>query len=127
MSIDTEYYIYAEPFIIMLYLVFTFLSIQIWFLWKDIDMSELDLRSFINDSFFTRNCIYVYCFSMFFFGNSFFYGTGVPDVYFKALKVLALFGLVLFTYDWYSLLEPCATRKSLPQELVDLRCVLKKD
>ena len=127
MSIDTEYYIYAEPFIIMLYLVFTFLSIQIWFLWKDIDMSELDLRSFINDSFFTRNCIYVYCFSMFFFVNSFFYGTGVPDVYFKALKVLTLFGLVLFTYDWYSVLEKCDTRRSLPQELIDLRCVLKKD
>ena len=127
MSIDTEYYIYAEPFIIMLYLVFTFLSIQIWFLWKDIDMSELDLRSFINDSFFTRNCIYVYCFSMFFFVNSFFYGTGVPDVYFKALKVLTLFGLVLFTYDWYSVLEQCDTRRSLPQELVDLRCALKKD
>jgi len=127
MSIDTEYYIYAEPFIIMLYLVFTFLSIQIWFLWKDIDMSELDLRSFINDSFFTRNCIYVYCFSMFFFVNSFFYGTGVPDVYFKTLKVLTLFGLVLFTYDWYSVLEQCDTRRSLPQELVDLRCALKKD
>ena len=127
MSIDTEYYIYAEPFIIMLYLVFTFLSIQIWFLWKDIDMSELDLRSFINDSFFTRNCIYVYCFSMFFFVNSFFYGTGVPDVYFETLKVLTLFGLVLFTYDLYSVLEQCDTRRSLPQELVDLRCALKKD
>ena len=127
MSIENDYYIYAEPFIVMMYLVFVFLSIQIWFLWKDIDMSELDIRSFINDSFFTRNCIYVYCFSMFFFVNSFFYGTGVPDVYFETLKVLTLFGLVLFTYDLYSVLEQCDTRRSLPQELVDLRCALKKD
>ncbi|MBU3967907.1 MAG: hypothetical protein KKG76_11145 [Euryarchaeota archaeon] len=127
MSIETDYYIYAEPFIVSMYLVFIFLSVQIWFLWKDIDKSELDLKSFFNDSFFTRNCIYVYCFSTFFFIHGFFYGTTVPGVYFKALEVLTLCGLVLFTYDWYSVLEPCATRRSLPQELVDLRCVLKKD
>lgn len=127
MSIDTQYYIYAEPFIVSLYLIFIFLSIQIWFLWKDIDMRELNLKSFIDDSFFTRNCIYVYCFSVFFFTHGFFYGTGVPGMYFKTLEVLTLSGLVLFTYDWYSVLEPCATRKALPQELVDLHCVLKKD
>lgn len=127
MSIDKDYYIYAEPFIVMLYLIFTFLSVQIWFLWKDIDMSELNLKSIFNDSFFTRSCIYVYCFIMFFFVHGFSYGTAVPDIYFKTLEVLTLFGLVLFTYDWYSVLEQCATRRSLPQELVDLRCVLKKD
>lgn len=127
MSTETNYYIYVEPFIISLYLVFIFLSVQIWFLWKDIDKSELDLKSFFNDSFFTRNCIYVYSFSTFFFIHGFFYETTVPDVYFNALEVLTLCGLVLFTYDWYSVLEPCATRRSLPQELVDLRCVLKKN
>ncbi|MBU4222062.1 MAG: hypothetical protein KKD46_01295 [Euryarchaeota archaeon] len=126
MSIETNYYIYAEPFIVSLYLVFIFLSIQIWFLWKDIDKSELNMKSFLTDSFFTRNCMYVYCFSVFFMVHGFFFGTTVPDVYFKALEVLTLSGLVLFTYDWYSVLEPCATRKSLPQELVDLRCALKK-
>ena len=127
MSIENDYYIYIEPFIVMMYLVFVFFSIQIWFLWKDIDMSELNLKSFINDSFFTRNCIYMYCFIMFFFIHGFLYGTVVPDVYFKALEVLTSCGLVLFSYDWYSLLEPCATRRSLPRELVDLRCLLKKD
>lgn len=127
MSIDSEYYIYAEPFIVMLYLIFIFLSVQIWFLWKDIDMSELNIKPFMNDSFFIRNCIYVYCFSMFFLIHGFFYGNGVLGMYFKALEVLTLSGLVLFTYDWYSVLEPYATRKALPQELVDLRCVLKKD
>ncbi len=127
MSIETDYFIYADPFIISLYLVFIFLSIQIWFLWKDIDKSEMNIRSFFNDSFFTRNCIYVYCFIVFFIVHGFFYGTGVPGMYFKALEVLTLCGLVLFTYDWYHMLEPCATTRSLPQELVDLRCVFKKD
>jgi hypothetical protein len=127
MSIETNYYSYAEPFIVSLYLIFVFFSIQIWFLWKDIELSELNLKSFINDSFFTRNCMYVYCFSVFFIVHGFFYGTGVPGMYFQALEVLTLCGLVLFTYDWYSMLEPCATRRSLPQELVDLRRVLKKD
>ncbi len=127
MGIDKEYYVYIEPFIAMLYLVFIYLSIQIWLLWKDIDMSELDQKSFINDSFFARSCIYVYCLLMFFFINGFFKGTAVPDIYFKTFEVLALSGLVLFTYDWYSVLEPCATRKSLPQELTDFRCVSKKD
>jgi hypothetical protein len=126
MSIETNYFIYAEPFIISLYLVFIFLSIQIWFLWKDIDKSDLNIKSFFNDSFFTSNCMYVYSFSVFFIVHGFFNGTGVPGLYFKALEVLTLCGLVLFTYDWYHMLEPCATRRSLPQELVDIRCVLKK-
>lgn len=126
MGIDKEYYVYIEPFIAMLYLVFIYLSIQIWLIWKDIDMTELNHKSLINDSFFARSCIYVYCLIMFYLINGFFNGTAVPDLYFKTFEVLALCGLVLFTYDWYSVLEPCAARKSPPQELVDLRCV-KKD
>jgi len=63
-------------------------------LMKDIDMSELDLKSFINASFFTRNCIYVYLFQHVFLRNSFFYELACLMYILKALKVLTLFGLV---------------------------------
>ncbi|VVB85375.1 Uncharacterised protein [uncultured archaeon] len=126
MSIESDYYIFAEPFILALYLIFIFLSIQIWFLWKDIDKSELNVKSFFTDSFFKRNCIYMYYFSVFFISHGFFNGITVPELYFNVLRMLTLSGLVLFTYDWYSVLEPCATRKSLPKELVDFQFVSKK-
>jgi hypothetical protein len=40
MNIETDFYIFAEPFIVFLYLIFIFLSIQIWFIWKDIDRNS---------------------------------------------------------------------------------------
>ncbi len=126
MSIDISYYIYSKPFMVLLYLIFTFLSIRIWCLWKDIDLSKPDIKLFFNDSFFTRNCIYVYCFIIFFLMHGFFSGTVVPDMYFKTLEVLTLSGLVLFTYDWYSVLGKCSTRRSQPQELIDIS-LFKKD
>ncbi len=127
MNIDTDYYIYAEPFIVSLYLIFIFLSIQIWFLWKDIDKNELKIKSFFTDSFFKKNCIYVYIFSVFFIIHGFFDKATTPVEYLKLLGVLTLISLVMFTYDWYSILRTCVSKKSLPKELIDFRCVFKKN
>jgi len=126
MSIDTDYYIYAEPFIVSLYLIFIFFSIQIWLLWKDIDKNKLKIKSFFTDSFFKKNCIYVYSFSVFFIVHGFLDKTTTPVVYINALGILTLISLVVFAYDWYSMLRTCVSKKSLPQELIDLRCVLKR-
>ena len=120
-------YKYIESFILALYLVFIFLSIQIWFLWKDIDKNDLKTKSFFNDSFFMKNCIYVYSFSIFFIIRGFSDGVLIPEAYLKALETLTLISLVLFTYDWYSTLETCAHKKSLPQELTDFNCFSKKN
>ncbi len=124
MSIDIDLCIKA--FNLSLYLIFIYLSVQIWFVWKDLDLNDLNKSSFFSDSFFIKNCIYVYSFSVFIIANAFLDETVSSVTYFKFLGVLALSGLVLFTYDWYSMLSMCASRKTMPLELIDFRCVSKK-
>jgi len=119
--------IYMESLIFALYLILIFLCIQIWFLWKDIDKNELKIKPFFSDSFFTRNCIYVFSFSIFFIIHGFPDEVTIPGVYLKTLEMLALIGLVLFVYEWYSMLETCAHKRSLPQELTNFRYFSKRD
>ncbi len=127
MKILTEDHIYKyiEPFILSLYLIFIFLSIQIWFLWKDIDKNESKIKSFFDDSFFTKNCIYVYSFSVYFIIHGFIDITNIPVDYLKTLEMLTLISLVLFAYDWYGMLGTCAHKRPLPQELTSLRLLFK--
>ena len=119
-------YKYIESFVFSLYLIFIFLSIQIWFLWKDIDKTVLKAKSFFIDSFFKKKCIYVYSFSVYFIAQGFSDGIIVPDAYLKILEMLTLMSLVTFTYEWYSMLEACAPKKPLPQELINISYFSKK-
>lgn len=119
---EYDIYKYIEFIIFSLYLFFIFLSIQIWLLWKDIDKKELKITTFINESFFKKNCAYVFSFSMFFLVHEFLEGTTLPDavIYFEFFEILALIGLVLFAYEWYGVLKTCTHKKSLPRELTYL-------
>ncbi len=116
-----DIYKYIEFIIFSLYLVFIFLSIQIWFLWKDIDRRRLQIKDFISDSFFRKNFIYVFLFGLFFLVHEFLEGLNLPDsmIFFEFLEMLALVSLVLFVHDWYDVLKTCANKKSLPQELTN--------
>ena len=124
---EENIYGYIEPVIISLYLVFIFLAIQIWFMWNDIDKNESDIRSFFNDSFFRKNCIYVYSFSIFFIAHGFFESTTVPGIYIKTLELLTLVSLVLFTYDWYGILDTCTSKRALPRELTNFCYIFKRN
>lgn len=117
-----DIYKYIEFIIFSLYLVFIFISIQILFLWKDIDKKKLQIKNFINDSFFKKNFIYVFLFGLFFLIHEFFEGLNLPDsmIFFEFLEMLALISLVLFARDWYAVLKTCAHKKSLPQELTNI-------
>lgn len=119
---EYDIYKYIEFIIFSLYLFFIFLSIQIWLLWKDIDKKELKITTFINESFFKKNCAYVFSFSMFFLVHEFLEGTTFPDavIYFEFFEILALISLVLFAYEWHGVLKACMHKKSLPRELTYL-------
>lgn len=118
---------YIEAFTFYLYMIFIFLLVQIWFLWKDVDKSEAKIKFFFNDSFFRKNYAFVSFFSIFFIINAVSDGTYLPDTYLDTLKMLAPLGLVLFAYQWYDVLEKCAPKKSLPQELTGFRYLFKKN
>jgi hypothetical protein len=110
---------YINFILIPSYLIFIFLAIQIWLLWKDIDKNEVEIKTFVSESFFKKNFAYVFSFSIFFMINEISGGTALPDalVYAELSGILALISLVLFTYEWYSVLKTIAPKKSLPKEL----------
>lgn len=112
-------YKFIEFIIFALYLTFIYLAIQIWFLWKDINKNDFKVNSFINESFFKKNCIYVFSFTVFFMGHEILEGTGIPYamIYFEVLEMLGFIFIVLFAYDWYSVLRLSITKKQLPHEL----------
>ena len=118
-----EYTLYKsiELVIFSLFLLFVFLSVQIWFLWKDIDKNEIEIKTFINESFFKKNCAYVFSFSIFFIIHELLEGTGLPNamIYFEFFEMLTFASLLLFAYEWYGVLKTCAHKKALPQELID--------
>lgn len=111
-----------EFIIFSLYLIFIFLSIQIWLTWRDVDKNELKINTFVSESFFKKNYAYVFSFSMFFMIHEFLEGITLTNatLYFEFFEILALITLVLFAYDWYGVLKTCTHRKSLPQELTYL-------
>ncbi len=99
-------------------MVFIFLSVQIWFLWKDLNKGEFKINTLINESFFKKSCVYVFSFSIFFMGHEILEGTTIPNalIYFKLLKLLEFACIVLFAYDWYSVLRLSVHKKALPYE-----------
>ncbi|MCX9010331.1 MAG: hypothetical protein OIN66_04325 [Candidatus Methanoperedens sp.] len=118
-----EYDIYRiiELILFSLYLVFIFLSIQIWLLWRDINKNELDVKIFVSESFFKKNCLYVLSFSVFFMIHEVIEGTSLPNamIYFEFFEMLGFISVVLFSYDWYLVLKTSTSKKSLPQEFTD--------
>ncbi len=110
---------YIEILIFPLFLVFIFLAIQIWLLWRDTDKNELKSRTIDNESFFKKSYVYVFFFSIFFILHKFF-EVITPLVYHEFFEMLAVFSLVLFAYHWYRVFKASAYKKSLPKELTSL-------
>jgi len=102
-----------EYIIFTLYLFFVFLSVQIWFLWKDINKDDLKFRYFATESFFKKNSIYVFSFSTFFIIRDLEF---VNEKYYGLFNMLALISIVLFTNSWYKTLKLHIKRKILPKE-----------
>ena len=101
------------------YLIFIFLSIQIWFLWKHVDKNKLMLKTFTDGSFFRKNSIYVFLFSIFFMIHEFLEGTTIPNaaLYFEFFEMLAFICLSLFAFEWHCMLKEFSNKTSLLQEL----------
>lgn len=111
-------YKYVEFLMFSSYLIFIFLLAQIWFLWKDVDKNELVLKSLVKESFFKKNCIYIFLFSTFFMAHEFFEGlsTSGTMVFFEFLDMMGMIILVLFAYTWYIALKSCVPKKSNTKE-----------
>jgi len=109
-----------EFFIFALYLIFIFLLIQMWFLWKDVEKNEVVLKTFVTESFFKNNIIYIFLFSGFFMAHEFIEGLNIPNtmIYFEIFETMAVATLVLFAYNWHIALKSCVHKKSIMEELI---------
>ncbi len=111
-------YKYIEFFMFTLYLLFIFILAQIWFLWKDVEKNETFFRSIVNESFFKKNCIYIFFISTLFMTHEFFEGMNIPGtmIYFEILELFAVIILVVFAYNWYIILKSCVPKKSIVEK-----------
>lgn len=114
-------YKYIEFAIFILYLFYIYLLIQIWFLWKDIDEKEINLKPLLTGTFFKRNFIYVLLISFFLMIHEFLEGITIPDahIYFEFFEMLALIALVSLIFEWYRVLRTWAPKKSLLIEFTE--------
>ena len=123
----TEQYIitkFIESFIFVAYLFFIFISIQTFFLWKDVDKNTKEL--IVTDSFIQKNCLYALFLILIVIFFGFFENRTQFDTYFGLFNMLAPAVLVFYSFEWYSRLKPCVS-KLLPIELTDFNSILKND
>lgn len=98
--------VYLESFIVALYLLFIFMSVQILLL-------LIDKNPISYDYFFRKNSILVFSLGVFFIAQQFIQGS---RIIYELLHVILLVLLLLFTCKWYSKLRPFVD-KQLPAEL----------
>jgi len=113
-----DFFIYAS------YLFCIFISIQTFFLWKNVDKNMKDL--IVTDSFVQKNCLYALFLSLIVIFFGFFENKMQFDTYFGLFNMLAPAILVLFSFEWYSRLKPCVS-KLLPIELTDFNSLSKNN
>lgn len=114
----TDLFRYTDSIIFALYLIFIFLAVQIWFIWKDIDANELKLK-ILDGFFFKKNCVFVFSLGLFLIVPEFINEMNFPSIL-EFFNIVALTTLVLFTYEWHKLLSSSSHRKSLPHELFQI-------
>ena len=117
-----EYALYTamEYAIFGSYLIFVFLSVQIWLLWKDMDKGDKSLKLSVNNATFTRSFLYISALSLFFFIHEYLEGTGMRNImlFFEMFEMLGFFCLILFAYEWYRVLKR-SPRENSHSELSD--------
>ncbi len=107
-----EYTIYKfiELLIFVFYLMFIFLSIQMWLLWIDINKDEWKLKSIVDETFFKKNLSCIISATIFFITPELLESTILPDaiIIFKFFKVIAIISLLLFALSWHNALRQFA-------------------
>lgn len=115
---------FVESFIYASYLFFIFISIQTFFLWKNVDKNMKDL--IITDFFIKKNYIYVLFLISIFIFFDLFETKRWFDTYFWLLGLLAPAILVSLSFEWYRKLKPCVS-KLLPVELTHFSSISKNN
>ncbi|HEY9245361.1 MAG TPA: hypothetical protein VIO11_00795 [Candidatus Methanoperedens sp.] len=114
-------YKYMEFIIFSLYLIMIFLSIQVLFLWMDLDKKEF--KSFLEESFMKNDTIVVFFAGVFFTFHELFDETNLQNsyLYFEFFELLGLICIVRSIFGKYCSMKPYAFRKPAHERLLEAR------
>lgn len=116
-------YNYIELLMISLYLVFVFLSVQIYFIWIDVDKKELRSKISDDESILKNSIIIVFFIGVFFIIHEFVEGTNPSYLLFELFELSGFICVLLFIYNWYLTLKTCAHKKKPASDFLIDACM----
>jgi len=116
-------YNYVEFLMISLYLIFIFLSVQICFVWVDVDKRELNSKISANDSILRNSIITVFFIGAFLIIHEFVEGTKQVYLLFELFELLGFICVVFFIYNWHITLKSCAHKKKPACDFIREACL----
>ena len=116
-------YSYVEFLMISLYLIFLFLSVQICFIWFDVDKRELNSKISANESILKNSVITVFLIGAFLIIHEFVEGTRQSYLLFELFELFGFICVVNFVYNWHMTLKSCAHKKKPVCDLLQDACL----
>jgi len=119
-------YKYIEILMISLYLMFVFLSVQLFFMWIDVDKNELRSKISANGSILKNSIITVFFIGTFLIIHKFIEGTKLSYLFFELFDLIGFISVVYFVYNWHLTLKECSHKKKSASDFILDACLSGK-
>lgn len=116
-------YKYIEFIMVSLYLMFFFLSIQIFFIWIDIDKNELRSKIFSNGSILKMSIVTVFFIGILLIIKEFIEGSNQTYLMVELFELLGFIFVVYFIYYWHLTLKSCSHKKKPASDFILDACM----
>jgi len=116
-------YKYIEFLMVSLYLILVFLSIQIFFMWIDVDISQLRSKISANEPILKNSIITVFFIGTLLIINEFIEGTKQPYLIIELFDLMSFVFVVYFVYNWHLTLKACSHKKKPASDFILDACL----
>jgi len=116
-------YKYIEFLMVSLYLILVFLSIQIFFMWIDVDISQLRSKISANEPILKNSIITVFFIGTLLIINEFIEGTKQPYLIIELFDLMSFVFVVYFVYNWHLTLKSCSYKKKPASDFILDACL----
>ena len=116
-------YKYIEFLMVSLYLILVFLSIQIFFMWIDVDKSELRSKISSNEPILKNSIITVFFIGTLLIINEFIEGTKQPYLIIELFDLMSFICVLYFVYNWHLTLKACSHKKKPASDFILEACM----
>ena len=116
-------YKYIEFLMVSLYLILVFLSIQIFLMWIDVDISQLRSKISANEPILKNSIITVFFIGTLLIINEFIEGTKQPYLFVELFDLMSFICVVYFVYNWHLTLKACSHKKKSASDFILDACL----